>query len=1785
MTPSFFLSIHHFLASWRFKKRTPAQHEFLKGARGKFGKSLLDNSLISKDTLFRERQAIMNKKLIVRIVVGLVVLASVVFIVRGSLESAPTLDLKPAGPQIVARTPLEGQWLDLSSPIELTFDRDMDQAKTEDAFTLLSPDLEHVSGKISWANARTLVFTPSALWKPASVYQAVFSTEAAGLDGSTLTEEIRIEFTTIDALAVSQIFPADSTLGVDVNASITVIFNRPIVPLSILEEQDRLPQPVEITPAVEGKGEWVNSSVYLFEPEGNFKSSTNYQVRVEAGLEDVVGNRLEETFTAQFTTRAPAVNHVALKDGSWIGQDFSGVLLDQAFVVVFDEQEMDKESVESAIQIVNRETQKAFPIEFEWNEAVTAVVVSPKDLFEIDSHYQFIVDDSAKASDGGSLAAPWSVNFSTVPYPAVIGIYPEPGRELDGYTSYITLTFASPMDKDTIESRVKVTPSLGGEPQWYYSFYPGSYTVTLYGFEPSTDYVVRILPGMKDIYGNETREEISFEFTNKAYQPSGWLAMPWLPLTYRADGIQDLYFQHRNLEGAKVLVYRLTFEEFARIVADDMDTSKFKPKGQPVREWELNVRGEENAFETEYISLEDETGNPLEPGYYLVGTQIEQFDYNTLFYQANLFLIATDNITLKSTATEGLIWLTDFSGGEPQANVPILFYDEDFNQVGKGRTGNDGVFHLGGLDAIPSYAVAEGEGHFAFTAINWGSGARVGDYGIFGGYYAEPEELFAYIYTDRALYRPGQEVYFKGILRKDDDLHYSLPQLEEVYVVAQYNGENIYEKHLPVSELGNFTDLLQLSDGAEVGTYFISVYENENTDETFISSISFRVAEYEKPEFEVTAAADRDDVLVGDSVNFALDAVYYSGGRVSNGTGDWFIETTNFYFTPSKEYSGFSFMDWDRDVYYSFETDGSRDVVDEGEVVLDENGHAEVEQKFDLKDVKISQRAAFRVNVTDVTGNLVSGSASVVLHASEYYAGIRSASYVGAQGEPQTFDVVVLDWDSTPAAGQPVTVKFVKREWFNVQEQDAHGNLQWKSTVKETPAGQQDAVTDEKGFASVSFTPSAGGVYKAVVATRDSKGNTHQSSTYIWVSSPGFVSWRQTNDRSFRVVPDKDLYSPGETAKLLIAQPFEDEVYALVTYERGHVYKEEVILLDGSSTVYELPITDDMAPIAYVSVVVVSGAERNEIPKYKIGMTSLNIGTEQKELQVTVTADKEVAGPGDEITFNITTLDYKGDPVSADVSLAVIDKAVMALAPPNSPPMLASFYPKRGLGVVTSIGLVTSADAFNEEFREAAAVGESSGGGGGDGSGVITVRENFKDTAIFKAQVVTDKDGKAQVTFTLPENLTTWHADVRAVTEESRVGEGSTEIQTNKPLYVQIQTPRFFVPGDQVQIGAAVHNNTDDDLTVNVTLDAKGVDLESETLRRVEVPANQQKFVSWDVVVQGDAPRVDLTVTAVSGGLTDASKPALGTLPGQGIPVITFTVTESVGTSGVISERGSITEAIQLPDSHTFTDASLTVEIAPSLAASIQPGLTYLRDYPYLCMEQTVSRFLPNVMTMRLLGEAGVSSDLQEDLEKEVNTALQRIYAEQHYDGGWSWWSAAESDPLTSAYVVYGLLEAKNAGYPVSEAVLENGVNFLRDSLPYLSRNDPQWMFNRNAFIVYVLAAADKISAGSSQLSYLFVNRNRLSLFGEAYLAQAIHLLDPEDSRLDTLMSDLESAAVLSASGAHWEEAERDNYNWNSDTRTTAIVLNAFVQINPESPVTVNAVRWLMLNRDRKSVV
>jgi uncharacterized protein YfaS (alpha-2-macroglobulin family) len=1690
-------------------------------------------------------------------------------------------------PVVVGSLPGLGELLAVDGSIQIFFDQAMNTTSVEKSWLLISSDGIKIAGDFSWQqNDSLLLFTPQTNFVNGLQYELSISEEAASADGLAFEDGYKQTFYTNIPLQVTQVFPEPDSKEVDTYTQITTIFNQPVVSLKIIEEQNTLVQPLVFDPPVSGTGEWVNTSVYVFQPDQPLKGAATYTVSVKDDLSTVSSDQvvtMPESYEWSFDTQTPEVSNVRI-GGAWVtppDDETSSTISILPEMEIRFFQPMDQNGTWTYVQLLS-ENNELVPLRFSWNEDGTIVTMSPREYLKLGGvSYVLKIDGDMQAANGGTLQKEVNVSFTTIETPAIRSMY-------KSTSDYVFVDFRTDMDQESFKDRILIDPPLENT-NYYYNTY--SKELVIYGFLPSQTYSVTMKAGTTDIFGNAINSDFTKIFTFDALNPYMYLDLPSQP-QYRVDGPQEAFYQYINVEDVDIEVFRIDQTQFMHRIST---YDPAYPTGLPIWEQHISVESPLNTKVTKRIDFTDGGKKPLKPGYYVLCIDSPQVQYDgkgKYLYTAS-FMVVSDSLSMKVSDGNALVWQTNLTSGEPVANSDIEIWTNKSGVIATGKTDADGVM-LFDLDSAYAeedlYAYSTDEKHLGFATQSYYSGVSAYDFGIWASYYSDSgyDSLRSYLYTDKSLYRPGQTVYFKGVVRNDKDLTYSLPgsKLKKVKIIVQNYEKEIYTTELTLNEFGSFSGEFELSEGTTLGSYFISA-RDPKTDES-IGSIDFSVAEYRKPEFLVDVSVNPAQVALGDKFTATIESSYYSGGELGAAPVYYSLRTSPYNFYPGGDFRGYNFTDVINAYYDGASTEEYYREISEGNAVTDAEGKLVIQMPADSRTATESQILSLDVSVYDVAGNVVNAQSQVIAHSSQVYAGVSADTYVGTAGKEQFFNLAAADWDGQPVAGQSLTARIYKLEWYSVRKEDASGVLHWEYSKQEIPVGYSTTVvSDENGLAQVSFTPDEGGTYFARVVALDSRGRQSKASAMMWVSSREYIPWKQSDDRTFELVTNKDSYQPGEDAEILIASPYQGEAYALITIERGLIRSEEVILLEDNSTIYKVPITKDMAPTVYVSVLVVKGVdENNPYPDFKMSMASLDVSTEQQELTVNLSVDKDQAGPGDEVTYNVEVLDAEGDPADAEVSLGLTDLSVLVLADSNAPSMLDYFYNQRALSVQTSVAITRNIEAYNAELHETVTEGLTAGSGGGKGGGeygVESVRQDFPDTPFWMPDAVTDEDGQTTVTVTLPDNLTTWRMDTRAITKDTGVGGNLIDIISTKPLMVRPQTPRFFVIGDLATIGTAVHNNSDEDLDVSVSIEASGVDVVNDVEQQVTIPAHQQIYISWQVSVPLESERADFVFRASSTKYSDASLPTLGTLDHQGIPVYRYEVPETVSTSGSLSDGGMRTETIQMPQTMDVENGSLDITIEPSLLVGMRAGLDYLEHYPYECNEQIISRFLPNILTYQAMKEAGMEdAELEANLEREVNLAVQRLDSAQRSDGGWGWWpSSLESNPMVSTYVMFGLWKAKEAGYDVDAEIISNGQDYLLYTINDYSIDKElfakSYQVNRMAFMVYVMSMMDEPVV--SYAVKLADNWKYLSLESQAYLASTLYQINEEDTRIDTLKNSLMDAVILSASGAHWEEASHDYWNWNTDTRSTAVILDTMITLEPQNPITANAVRWLMRSR------
>ena len=715
--------------------------------------------------------------------------------------------------------------------------------------------------------------------------------------------------------------------------------------------------------------------------------------------------------------------------------------------------------------------------------------------------------------------------------------------------------------------------------------------------------------------------------------------------------------------------------------------------------------------------------------------------------------------------------------------------------------------------------------------------------------------------------------------------------------------------------------------------------------------------------------------------------------------------------------------------------------------------------------------------------------------------------------------------------------------------------------------GSVDLVTGTDGKARIAFTPPEPGTYQLRVEGGGERNENAITEIILWVGGPGDVEWPTLPNRRLRLTADKDAYQPGETARVFVPNPFGEGATALVTIERGIVFEHQVLPVNGSGIEIPVDLGDEQAPNVYLSVTLIDPDENGAFD-YRQGYLAIPVDPVNQTLNVVLTSDPVMVEPGGEISMNLLVTDSAGEPVEGEFSLSVVDLAVLALAEDNSADIVSAFYADQPLGVETSLSLAGSSRLFSFGPE---GIG---GGGGGEFAQPVQIRGEFLDTAYWKADILTDADGQAQVRLSLPDNITTWRLETRGVTQDTQVGQDDNLVLSTKELLVRPVTPRFFVAGDHALLAAVVHNNTDEDLEVEIALQEIGFTLDDPemVLQEVRIPAGGRVRVEWWGTVE-DVELIDLVFSASAGELQDASRPAWGDLP-----VLRFSAPQTFGTSGIMDEGGERMEVISLPRSFDAQNGELQLEMAPTLGAAMMSALEALELTISTNTEQVISRFLPNLETYRVLQEFGLEEPgMQLSLERLLEESILQLNEHQNPDGGWSWWKGEKSDAHITAYALLGLLRASEAGVELEPELISSAVGYLTATRPTPEMLAESWQLDRQAFVQYVLSEAGE--GDLVGLSGLYAERSQLNPWAQALLALTFENLSPDDERSQVLFSNLEAGAQRSATGAHWENQEDSWQNMSTTLQSTAVVLYALANQDPASPLVADGLRYLMSHR------
>ncbi len=1659
--------------------------------------------------------------------------------------SIPTPTAQPLPPDMVEVHPVVGMELPLDKSLTLYFNQPMDRPSVEAALSV-EPALP---ADLNWANDFTLVLEPLELLPLASEFTVTIGTQASSANGLTLIEPIQLTYRTVGYLHMSQALPEPNVEEVNPTSAIVATFDRPVVALGA--DPATIPIGFEIEPGAHGRGEWLNTSTYIYYPEPALEGGQTYTVSLNPNLRSADGSPLEVATRWTFSTALPEL--VSVEASSSFKKPESNIIpIDSEFILSFN-QPMDPESLEANFNLL---ATGSIPVqgEINWNEDLTALTYTPKELLARNSEYELVIGPNAQARGGAILSAA-SFNFQTVSTLAVTNSDPAPGGIKLPYAG-VTLYFNGPLQAKDIRQYVTVIPAITNQDAWWNEYDQALY---LYGdFLPETDYTINLSANLPDPWGGDLANGYTLNFRTAPLNPA-LVITTGTDVLYLTPQDQSLTAQITNLYQMPMSLGSTSLEDFFKMISGE-NAYEFRQsyRAPDQRDWIQSLADlQPNRNQAVELYLEPDRKS-LEPGLYYLRFNLT----DERIYAGPYPLVVSDiHLTMKLSATDALVWAVDLQEDKPIASAPVTLYDQDGQVVVSGQTDSNGIFQ----SAIPPlknpydtyYAVLgqPGEDDFGLVLSTWDHGTSPWDFGLTADYTGP--RLKAYLYTDRPIYRPGQTVYFRGVVRQSDNGRYTLPDLARLpLTLYNQNGEEMTNFDLPLSVFGSIHDQYTLPADAQPGYYYMASKSAE-----YDGSVSFQVAEYRKPEINLQVEFASPQIQAGQSLVAHVNARYFFDAPAGNIPVKWSLSRAPSSFSLPGYQVGIEDTRW-LDAYYFPGYPGFfGEIIDQGESATNPQGTLNLEFPSESQDER--QKYRLEITTTDESGLPVSARAEIEVNPGSIYIGVRPEAWVGRAGDESNFEILVVDWVKSPAGEQDLFTKFEKVVWEQEPSEDPY--LGPKFIPNYTLIASSDFSTDKDGMANLSFTPPEPGTYQLSIASASAL-----TEMLLWVSGPGQAIWPNLPNQRLRLTADQQEYQPGDTANVFIPNPFGESVLAFITIERGAVLHHQVTRLDAQGETFNIPLTGDEAPNVYLAVTIL-GRNAQGRPDFRQGFLIMPVAPIEQTLQVELTSQPERTGPGEEVTFEVQVTDADGKPIHGEFSFSVVDLAVLALAEPNAPDILSAFYGEQPLGVRTGLNLAAYAHR-NMLYPPGA------GGGGGDAVPPV-VRERFPDTAFWEAQLITDADGRAQVHLLLPDSLTTWQVSARGVTENTLVGQAETQVTTSKELLVRPVTPRFLVVGDHIPLAAVLHNNTPDELQAKITLRVTGFTLDepANATQGITIPPQSRARVEWWGTAQ-DASHVDpvFSVQAVDPGgnqYQDATRSNLGKLP-----ILKYVAPETFRTSGSLDQGEERLELVSLPRSFDPQSGQLQLELTSSLAGSIMSALSALEHFPYECTEQTLSRFLPNLETYRTLQAFGISSPtLQEQLERTLSQGLERLQNSQNPDGGWSWWPGGESDPYVSAYILFGLSQAQQADVVVSEETLNSAIEYIQAALTGASSNLDPWQLDRQVFAYFALTQAGvEFSPGVADL---YQARDRLSPWAQALLSLTMESLSPGSPEARTMLSNLETTAIRSSTGVHWEESQPGWQNMTTPVSTTAMVVYVLAQRDPDTPLLADAVRYLMSHR------
>jgi hypothetical protein len=1175
-----------------------------------------------------------------------------------------------------------------------------------------------------------------------------------------------------------------------------------------------------------------------------------------------------------------------------------------------------------------------------------------------------------------------------------------------------------------------------------------------------------------------------------------------------------------RLESLSAVIYKVPVELLLEGGADADSIDPVRSGLKKVLSWEEPVR-DFSPYEWRYQLLEIK--DPLPTGGYCVEISGPGGAVSRKF-----FTVTSVGIVMKRTNESVFIYASNLATNQPVDGARTVIFDNT-----KPRKKPDSGYYSPPerLEDLPVNILGETKTAADGTArLKLKSNAPLsalavapdGSYAISNSgtpWASERERTKYFIYTDRPVYRIGDTVYYK-IIGKTRKEKFEAVTASPVYykITNRSMNKKMEEGSGQLDEWGTYHGKFVIPKTANLGDFYITAGHDEKN---IFGSGLFYVEQYRKPEFSVEINPSKDFFINGETAEFKVESKYFFGAPLKGA-----LVRYRFYETMLNDSEGYSDdQDNSQRSYYRVKL--------EGEKFSDENGIAVL--KLDSGNFPYDREITVEASVVDASNVSITSTRKIRIGRGEFYIQIEPAMHFFEKNEKKPVNITTLDQAGKPIRAA-VNLNLYRYIWKPVQRVYVH---------EKKPVFSEKISTGTDGKATISLPEKffSSGEFDLVAESTDKFSNPIKGSRVVWIyDSMGSVSASKFKNLEI-VLNDTELDKPGEIT-VLVKSRFTD-AHVLLTLEGRDIYESKVVTMNANIVPVKFTIKGDYAPNLYVSALM-----QRKRALYTAS-EGVSLPVRDTVLDITIKTDREKYKPGEKARVHIKT-ETGGRPVQADLSIGAVDESIYQIRYDHTPKMQNFFYTKISNWVMTTYSYPITILA----------------GAGKDGK--IKVREKFEDTAFWKSDIRTAADGTAVVDIILPDNLTTWRLTARGHDRAGRVGEKINKFIVTQDLIARIGKPRFLIEGDDINLIGIVNSNTAEGMTkVDTEFTALGQKLTADDSSQISLPPFGTARKYYPLKVPEGAGKAELMYSVLSGKEGDILK--------LNLPVQRRGTAYSMYGSGNMADNRKV-EITPLKDTADFSFAAekVTVNLNPSPIVQMLRAVKFLDQYPYGCMEQTINRFMPNLVLTELIKRRGLSSlvnpDALRNLDDKIKTGIANIQEYQNDDGTWGWWSGDRGNGYLTAFVMQSLYTASKNGYAVDKDRVNAGLAAMERYFEDASLTSP----DETAYMLYVYAIYGRWSKNAYKT---IIDDKENTVYKMAFTVRALSApgsaikltageAEAYRNKKNEYITSIKNQMKSDSRGVYWQSYSWQTWGWQgADVEMSAHVLEALLSAGDSTPL------------------